>query len=73
VDPAAVEAAITERTVGIIAVDSFGQCADLAELEALAGKCGARLTVADVGRDDGTPRHDPGKLSSAYAGILGRL
>jgi uncharacterized cofD-like protein len=61
-----------DLTVGTVIVDR-SDVADLAELEALAGKCGARLTVADVGRDDGTPRHDPGKLSSAYAGILGRL
>jgi hypothetical protein len=31
------------------------------------------LTVADIGREDGTPRHDPEKLASAYAGILGGL
>ncbi len=38
VDPRAVEAAITERTVGIIAVDTLGQPADYAELETLAAK-----------------------------------
>ncbi|MDT0278402.1 DegT/DnrJ/EryC1/StrS family aminotransferase [Blastococcus goldschmidtiae] len=36
VDPAAVEAAVTERTVGIIAVDALGQCADYAELQSIA-------------------------------------
>jgi perosamine synthetase len=36
VDPAAVEAAITSRTVGVIAVDTLGQCADYAELEKIA-------------------------------------
>ena len=36
VDPAAVEAAVTERTVGIIAVDTLGQCADYSELEKIA-------------------------------------
>jgi dTDP-4-amino-4,6-dideoxygalactose transaminase len=36
VDPAAVEAAITPRTVGIIAVDVFGQPADYDELRAIA-------------------------------------
>ena len=45
----------------------------LAELEALAGKCGARVVVADVACDDGSPRHDPGKLASAYAEILAGL
>ena len=36
VDPAAVEAAVTERTVGIVAVDALGQCADYRELQAVA-------------------------------------
>lgn len=43
VDPAAVEAAITERTVGIMAVDTLGQLADYAELEAIAAKRGLWL------------------------------
>ena len=43
VDPAAVEAAITERTVGIIAVDVFGQCADYDELRAIADRHGLWL------------------------------
>jgi perosamine synthetase len=38
VDPASVEAAITPRTVGIIAVDVAGQCADYDELRAIAQK-----------------------------------
>lgn len=43
VDPQAVEAAITDRTVGIMAVDTLGQLADYAELEAIAGKRGLWL------------------------------
>ena len=43
IDPAAVEAAITERTVGIMAVDTLGQLADYAELEAIAAKRGLWL------------------------------
>lgn len=39
-DPAAVEAAITPRTVGIIAVDVFGQPADYDELRAIADRHG---------------------------------
>lgn len=42
-DPAAVEASITERTVGIIAVDVFGQPADYDELRAIADKHGLFL------------------------------
>ncbi|TQN41505.1 dTDP-4-amino-4,6-dideoxygalactose transaminase [Blastococcus colisei] len=43
VDPQAVEAAVTERTVGIMAVDTLGQLADYAELEAIAAKRGLWL------------------------------
>jgi perosamine synthetase len=43
VDPAAVEAAITPRTVGIIAVDAFGQPADYDELRAIADRHGLFL------------------------------
>ena len=42
-DPAAVEAAITRRTVGIIAVDVFGQPADYDELAAIARRHGLWL------------------------------
>jgi dTDP-4-amino-4,6-dideoxygalactose transaminase len=38
VDPQAVEAAITSRTVGIVAVDAFGQPADYDELRAIASR-----------------------------------
>lgn len=43
VDPAAVEAAITPRTTGILAVDVFGQPADYDELRAIADKHGLFL------------------------------
>ena len=43
VDPAAVEAAVTGRTVGIIAVDAMGQCADYTELQELADRRGLWL------------------------------
>jgi perosamine synthetase len=42
-DPAAVEAAITERTKGIVAVDIFGYPCELDALRALAGKHGLVL------------------------------
>jgi dTDP-4-amino-4,6-dideoxygalactose transaminase len=42
-DPAAVEAAITPRTVGILAVDVFGQPADYDELRAIADRHGLFL------------------------------
>ncbi len=40
IDPALIEASITERTVGIIAVDPFGQPADYDEINAIARKHG---------------------------------
>ena len=43
VDPAAVEAAVTPRTVGIMAVDVFGQAADYDELRAIADRHGLWL------------------------------
>jgi uncharacterized cofD-like protein len=58
-----------DLAVGTVVVDRSG-AGDLAELEALAGKRGARVLVADVARGDGTPRHDPAKLATAYAEIL---
>lgn len=43
IDPADVEARITERTVGILAVDPFGQPADYDELRAIADRHGLWL------------------------------
>jgi uncharacterized cofD-like protein len=61
-----------ELTVGTVLVDPR-EATDLAELDGLAGKCGAQLRVADVADDDGSPRHDPAKLASAYSEILDGL
>jgi uncharacterized cofD-like protein len=59
-------------TVGTVLVDrsEVADADDLGELEVLAQKCGARVVVADVAHDDGSPRHDPLKLAAAYAEIL---
>jgi perosamine synthetase len=43
VDPAAVESAVTARTVGVIAVDAFGQPADYDELRTITGRHGLWL------------------------------
>ncbi len=43
VDPAAVEAALGPNTVGVIAVDTLGQCADYAELRKLTSANGLFL------------------------------
>jgi uncharacterized cofD-like protein len=58
--------------VGTVVADTH-TTADVTELEELSGKGGARLCVADLARDDGSPRHDPEKLASVYAEILGGL
>jgi uncharacterized cofD-like protein len=58
--------------IGTVLVDR-SDSADAPELEELVEKCGARLVVADMAADDGSPRHDPSKLSAAYAEILASL
>jgi uncharacterized cofD-like protein len=58
--------------VGTVLLDAR-EVTDLAELEGLAGKCGAQLRLADIALDDGSPRHDPEKLAAAYGEILGGL
>ncbi|HEY9379169.1 MAG TPA: uridine diphosphate-N-acetylglucosamine-binding protein YvcK [Jiangellaceae bacterium] len=45
---------------------------DLALLRRVADEFGAELTVADVARADGTPRHDPERLAHAYADTFAR-
>ena len=40
-------------------------------LESAVASAGARLVVADVAADDGSPNHDPAKLAEAYRMILG--
>ncbi len=57
--------------IGTVLVDRSGATGDTSELEALADRCGAGLMVADLARDDGTPRHDPARLAAAYARLLG--
>ena len=42
-----------------------------AALEQTVAAYGARLVLADVMLDDGSPRHDPVKLAAAYAHIMG--
>ena len=59
VDPAAVEAAITPRTVGIVAVDVFGQCADYDELQAIASQKGLWLVEDGAAASGATYRGRP--------------
>ncbi|MGW6003836.1 DegT/DnrJ/EryC1/StrS family aminotransferase [Oerskovia enterophila] len=68
VDPAAVEAAITPRTVGILAVDVFGQPADYDELRAIADKHGLWLIEDAACSSGATYKGRPaGSLADAAA------
>jgi uncharacterized cofD-like protein len=44
--------------------------AELDELRDIVAAHGARLEVADLAADDGSPRHDPAKLAASYARIF---
>lgn len=44
--------------------------ADVDCLERAAARLGARLELADLARDGGTPRHDPEKLARAFSQVL---
>jgi uncharacterized cofD-like protein len=61
-----------ELAIGTVIVD-VSVAGDRAELDAAAARCGARVVVADLACDDGSPRHDPDKLAAAYAEILASL
>jgi uncharacterized cofD-like protein len=43
---------------------------DRESLETAVKAAGARLVVADIAAEDGSPRHDPGKLAAAYDAVL---
>ena len=54
--------------------DVLADAGTVADHEALAGAvkaAGARLVLADIAADDGTPRHDPRKLAAAYDAVMG--
>lgn len=40
------------------------------QLSRAAKRIGAQLVLADVGADDGSPRHDPDRLAAAYDGVI---
>jgi uncharacterized cofD-like protein len=60
-----------ELTVDVVLADSAAvRAGNLTDLEKATGALGARLVVADVAMDDGTPRHDPRLLAGEYAKVL---
>ncbi len=66
IEPAAVEAAVTSRTVGVIPVDLFGQCARLEEIEATAQRHGLWV-VEDAAQSFGAERL--GRRAGAFGQI----
>jgi perosamine synthetase len=63
IDPRAVEAAITPRTRAIMAVDIFGQSADLPSLRAIASRHGLKI-ISDTAQAPGA------RIGNAHAGTL---
>jgi len=63
IDPSKIEAAITEKTKGIIAVDIFGQCADYDEINSIAREHGL-FVIEDAAQSFGA------KYKNRQAGSL---
>jgi uncharacterized cofD-like protein len=59
-----------ELEVDVVLADESAAADGLEELRECAAGLGARLVVAPLARDDGTPRHDPKRLAAAYADIF---
>ena len=57
-------------TVDVVLADRAATRGATAELEKAAGLLGARLVLADLAMDDGSPRHDPRRLAGAFAQIF---
>jgi uncharacterized cofD-like protein len=55
--------------VDVVLADASGVVEMTMLKETVAG-LGARLVLADLAADDGTPRHDIARLAAAYAGIM---
>jgi uncharacterized cofD-like protein len=58
-----------ELTLDVVLADPT-TVTDRAVLEEVAGGLGARVVVSPVARGDGSPRHDPGRLATAYRDLL---
>ncbi|HET6817120.1 MAG TPA: uridine diphosphate-N-acetylglucosamine-binding protein YvcK [Mycobacteriales bacterium] len=60
-----------ELQLDVVIADVTAVGDDDTELREAAAGFGAELVVADVARDDGTPRHDPERLAAVYRQIFG--
>ncbi len=69
-------AALLEHAPGLpihtVLADRASVGDDHEALDAAVASYGARLHLADVALDDGTPRHDPARLAAAYTEIITR-
>ena len=59
-----------DLAVDVVLADREAARGAAAELEKAAGLLGARLVLADLAVDDGSPRHDPRRLAGAFAQIF---
>jgi len=59
-----------DLSIDVVLADRTAAGPATAELEKAAGLLGARLVLADLAVDDGTPRHDPLRLAGAFAQIF---
>jgi uncharacterized cofD-like protein len=57
-------------SIDVVLADREATRGATAELEKAAGLLGARLVLADLAMDDGSPRHDPRRLAGAFAQIF---
>jgi uncharacterized cofD-like protein len=59
-----------DLAIDVVLADRAAVQGATAELEKAARLLGARLVVADLAVDDGSPRHDPRRLAGAFAQIF---
>jgi uncharacterized cofD-like protein len=59
-----------DLAIDVVLADREATRGAAAELEKAAGLLGARLVLADLAVDDGSPRHDPRRLAGAFAQIF---
>jgi uncharacterized cofD-like protein len=57
--------------IDVVLADRTSVADDLPELEETVAALGAHLVVDDLAVGDGTPRHDPVRLATAYARVFG--
>lgn len=59
-----------DLTIDVVLADRAAAGGAATDLEKAAGLLGARLVLADLAVDDGSPRHDPRRLAGAFAQIF---